>query len=77
MSEDFCIWHCDFDCVDYVLTGYSIRWLIDHGAVVDVVGGELQATPLQWAARSVGGNAMHQPHSSSSLDLMTETGIST
>jgi ankyrin repeat protein len=27
------------------------RWLLDCGAEVDAVGGELKATPLQWAAR--------------------------
>lgn len=27
------------------------RWLLEHGAEVDVIGGELMATPLQWAAR--------------------------
>lgn len=27
------------------------RWLLDNGAEVDPVGGDLRATPLQWAAR--------------------------
>lgn len=27
------------------------RYLLEQGAEVDVVGGELMATPLQWAAR--------------------------
>ncbi|KAH8089827.1 ankyrin repeat-containing domain protein, partial [Filobasidium floriforme] len=30
----------------------ACEWLIDHGAVVDAVGGELKATPLHWAARN-------------------------
>lgn len=29
----------------------AARWLLDHGAYVDAVGGELKATALQWAAR--------------------------
>jgi palmitoyltransferase len=29
----------------------ACRWLLDHGADVDATGGELKATPLQWAAR--------------------------
>ena len=29
----------------------ACRWLVDHGADVDAIGGELKATPLQWAAR--------------------------
>ena len=28
------------------------RWLLDNGADVDAVGGELRATPLQWSARN-------------------------
>jgi palmitoyltransferase len=32
--------------------GTSNRWLLDHGAEVDAIGGDLRATPLQWAARS-------------------------
>jgi hypothetical protein len=28
------------------------RWLLEHGADVDPIGGDLKATPLQWAARS-------------------------
>jgi palmitoyltransferase len=28
------------------------RWLLEHGAEVDPIGGDLRATPLQWAARS-------------------------
>lgn len=27
------------------------RWLLEQGAEVDVIGGELMATPLQWSAR--------------------------
>ncbi|PVF96836.1 ankyrin, partial [Serendipita vermifera] len=27
------------------------RYLLEQGAEVDVIGGELAATPLQWAAR--------------------------
>lgn len=30
----------------------ACEWLIDHGAEIDVQGGELRATPLQWAARN-------------------------
>ena len=29
------------------------RYLLEQGAEVDVVGGELMATPLQWSARYV------------------------
>lgn len=28
-----------------------IQFLLDRGATVDAVGGELQATPLHWATR--------------------------
>ena len=30
----------------------TCRYLLDHGAEVDPIGGELKATPLQWAARN-------------------------
>jgi len=30
-----------------------INYLVSKGSVVDVVGGELQATPLHWATRLV------------------------
>ncbi len=33
-------------------TMFPLRWLLEHGAEVDPIGGDLQATPLQWAARS-------------------------
>lgn len=29
----------------------ACKWLLDHGADIDAMGGELKATPLQWAAR--------------------------
>lgn len=29
----------------------ACRYLLDQGAEVDAVGGDLEATPLQWAAR--------------------------
>lgn len=29
----------------------TCRLLIDSGADIDAIGGELKATPLQWAAR--------------------------
>lgn len=31
----------------------ACRYLIEQGADVDAKGGDLDATPLQWAARSV------------------------
>lgn len=31
----------------------ACRYLLDQGAEVDAVGGDLVATPLQWAARCV------------------------
>ena len=30
----------------------TCRFLLDNGADVDAVGGDLKATPLQWAARN-------------------------
>lgn len=35
------------------------RWLIDNGADIDPIGGDLLATPLQWAARNGHLPAMH------------------